>query len=115
MACSSWIITIRHDSSNSSKAELKIRSVIRKEDTDVRISDLISYFRGEVRERDHRELPQGRARLHRQSSTADGAEDDQNVRICMHGDQYRGKKIQKYMVVEAGMLWRKQCQFCFCA
>ena len=99
----SWIIMIRHDSSSNSKPELRIRSMIRKEDTDVRISELISYFRGEVRDRDHRDLPQGRARLHRQSSTTDAAEDDQKVQICMRGDQHRGKKIQKYMVVEAGM------------
>ena len=76
--------------------------MIRKEDSDVRLSDLITYLRGEVRDRDQRELPHGRARLHRQSSTSSATEEDQNVRICVRGEQYRGKKIQKYLVVEAG-------------
>ena len=100
---SSWIIIIRHGSSSNNKPELKIRSVIRKEDSDVRLSDLISYFRGEIRDRDQRELPHGRARLHRQSSTSSATEEDQKVQICVRGEQYRGKKVQKYMVVEAGM------------
>lgn len=75
---------------------------MRKEDSDVRLSDLITYLRGEVRDRDHRELPHGRAKLHRQSSTSSATEDDQHVQICVRGEQYRGKKVQKYMVVEAG-------------
>ena len=110
-ASCSWIIMIRHDSGNNGKPELRVKSMIRKEDADIRISDLISYFRGEIRERDQRELPQGRARLHRQSSTADAAEDDQKVQICMRGDQHRGKKIQKYMVVEAGISPKQKRHF----
>lgn len=111
IASYSWIIIVRHNSSSNSKPELRIRSMIRKEDSDVRLSDLISYFRGEIRDRDQRELPHDRVRLHRQSSAAGVSEEDQNVRICVRGEQYRGKKIQKYMVAEAGELQERNSFF----
>ena len=80
--------------------------MVRREDTDVRISDLLSYFRGEIRDRDQRELPQGRAKLQRQGSTAEAIDDDQNVKVCVR-DQQRGRKFQKWMVVETGMICRE--------
>lgn len=62
----SWIVTIKADAINTGKPDLKVKSLLRKEDTDIRSSELLSYLRQELRERDHRE---GRARLTRLNSS----------------------------------------------
>ncbi|KAK0663605.1 eIF-2-alpha kinase GCN2 [Lasiodiplodia hormozganensis] len=51
----SWIVIIKADAINTGKPDLKVKSLVRKEDTDLRSSELLSYLRQEMRERDHRE------------------------------------------------------------
>ncbi|KKY20641.1 putative protein kinase [Diplodia seriata] len=62
----SWIVIIKADAINTGKPDLKVKSLVRKEDTDIRSSELLSYLRQEMRERDHRE---GRAAATRLGSS----------------------------------------------
>jgi eukaryotic translation initiation factor 2-alpha kinase 4 len=50
-----WIVIIKHDAASASgnKPDLKVKSLLRNQDTDIRSGDLLSYLRGEMRERDH--------------------------------------------------------------
>ncbi|KAF4546580.1 Pek gcn2 protein kinase [Lasiodiplodia theobromae] len=66
----SWIVIIKADAINTGKPDLKVKSLVRKEDTDLRSSELLSYLRQEMRERDHRE---GRAAARLNSSRLLGA------------------------------------------
>lgn len=66
----SWIVIIKADAINTGKPDLKVKSLVRKEDTDLRSSELLSYLRQEMRERDHRE---GRAAARLGSSRLLGA------------------------------------------
>lgn len=122
----SWIVIIKPDAINTGKPDLKVKSLVRKEDTDIRSSELLSYLRQEMRERDHRE---GRARpvsrlfggsgggtnghenhSTHASSTADAGgaggraksalgTANNNVQVLMA--QHRSKKSNKWSIVEA--------------
>ncbi|EKG16178.1 hypothetical protein MPH_06615 [Macrophomina phaseolina MS6] len=123
----SWIVIIKPDAINTGKPDLKVKSLVRKEDTDIRSAELLSYLRQEMRERDHRE---GRAavarpvsRLFGGSNSANGHHDNHsthahnttdtatggggsggstannNVQVLMA--QHRSKKSNKWSIVEA--------------
>lgn len=52
----SWLVVVKHDPALNEKPELKVRSLERKgESADLRSSELVAYFRAEIRERDARE------------------------------------------------------------
>lgn len=51
----SWLIIIKHDAHNLSKPDLKVKNLLKKEDTDLRSSEILSYLKAEIRERDHRD------------------------------------------------------------
>ncbi len=95
----SWVVIIKQDVDVFGKADLKVKSMDRKVDTDVRSSELISYLRQEMRDRDHREGTNERARLLRQPSHPE-VERKSNVQVLMA--QHRSKKSNKWNVVEAG-------------
>ena len=84
---------------------LKVKSMIQKEDSDIRSSELFSWLRSEIRERDQREGTNDRARLLRTISQPEtnqpAGEGEQDVRILI--SQYKGKKSTRKNVVEAGM------------
>lgn len=48
----SWLVIIKHDAHNLSKPDLRVKSLAKKEDSDVRSTDLLSYLKAELRERD---------------------------------------------------------------
>lgn len=64
----SWIVIVKHDAMATDKPELKIKSLDKHEDHDVRATELINHLRGEMRDRDVREGTNERAKLTRQSS-----------------------------------------------
>ena len=100
----SWIVIIKQDTTGSGKADLKVRSIDRKVDTDVRSTELISYLRQEIRERDHREGTNERARLLRQPSQPESAQVERKSNVQVLMAQHRSKKSNKWNVVEAGKL-----------
>ena len=64
-----WIVIIKHDAINTGKPDVKVKSLLRKDDTDLRSSELLSYLRQEIRDREHREgSTSNRARLTRLSN-----------------------------------------------
>ncbi|KAF2457267.1 anticodon binding domain of tRNAs-domain-containing protein [Lineolata rhizophorae] len=104
-----WIIIIKHEASGTGKPDLKIKNMLRKEDTDLRSSDLISYLRAEIRERDHREGVQARS-LQRlmfgvghggvaEGGSSGGGEHKNSVQVLVA--QHRSKKSNKWSVVES--------------
>ncbi|KAL1623929.1 eukaryotic translation initiation factor 2-alpha kinase [Neofusicoccum ribis] len=132
----SWVVIIKTDAINTGKPDLKVKSLVRKEDTDIRSSELFSYLRQEMRERDHRE---GRARLSRLNSSGNGVHDNysthgmhdrsgssehiggggggggsarskasavNNVQVLMA--QHRSKKSNKWGIVEAAQARTKE-------
>ncbi|KAI9661972.1 MAG: hypothetical protein M1831_002887 [Alyxoria varia] len=96
----SWIIHIRHETSASEKPDLKVRNVDKNEDAELRSSELISYLRGEIREREQREAE--KARVSRVSSSHTDTllgEKTNKVHVLKAG--YKGKKSNKYRIIEA--------------
>ncbi|KAK7531285.1 kinase-like protein [Phyllosticta citribraziliensis] len=103
----SWIVIIKHEALNTGKPDIKIKSISKKEDTDLRSSELLSYLRQELRERDHREgLVENRTRMSRLSSDQPnygnhGAQQDRKGNVQVLLAQHRSKKTNKWAVVEA--------------
>src|SRR5262249_51111961 len=53
----SWMIIIKHDGNTASggKADLKVKNLITKQDSDIKSEILLSHLRSELRDREHRE------------------------------------------------------------
>lgn len=100
----SWVVIIRQDSGEFSERQLKVKSMDKKEDFDVRSSELLGFLRNELRERHQREGTNERAKLLRRPSHPDpsaGLKDKEaDVRVLV--PQHRGKKSNRRNVVEAG-------------
>lgn len=101
----SWIVLIKHDSTTatSGKADLKIKNLVTKQDTDIKSENLISHIRTELRDREHREGAAERSRmLQRLPSVQEGSGTDQRrneVQVLIA--QHRSKKSNKWGIVEA--------------
>jgi len=93
-----WIILIKQD------GYLKVRSTLRKEETDMRTSDLFAWLRGEIRERDRMEGRSPGAKLLRLSSQQDASRavggGEADVRVFTSGS--RGKKFNRKIIIEEG-------------
>ncbi len=92
-----WVVIIKQDST------LKIKCVSRKEvqDVDLPLSQLVSWMRNEIRERDQRDGIFDRAKLLRHSSQADGnwaPHHEQEVRVLVA--QTKSKKSNRKNIVE---------------
>ncbi|KAF1957340.1 kinase-like protein [Byssothecium circinans] len=98
----SWVIVIKHGVAPD-KPDLKVKSISKKEDTDIRTADLLNYLRNELRDREAREgsaaqrltktLP-----LHPSSST-NSTSSKSNVDVLI--SSHRSKKTNKWSIVEA--------------
>lgn len=94
-----WVILIKNDGT------LKIKNLIRRDETELRKSELIGWLRSEIRDRDRhggRHLEKGR--LLRHSSNQDAvnqtSDRDADVRVLM--SQNKGKKLNRKIIVEEG-------------
>lgn len=94
-----WIIMIKSD------GMLKVKNLVRKDETELRKSELIGWLRSEIRDRDrqggrHHE----RSRLLRHSSNQDpvtqSGDREGDVRVLM--SQTKGKKTNRKSIVEEG-------------
>ena len=101
----SWIVVIKHDSNTASsgKADLKVKNLITKQDSDIKSENLISHLRSELRDREHREGMAERSRLLQRlpsgpdSSSSEQRRNEVQVLIAQH----RSKKSSKWGIVEA--------------
>lgn len=96
----SWIVLIK------SEDFVKFKTTSRKDEIEVRLSDLTGHLRGEIRDRDRLEGRTSRpSRLH-QSSQQDvnGPETDREVDIKVLTSQNKGKKVNRKTIVEEGEL-----------
>lgn len=89
-----WIITIKQD------GMLKIKTMDRKEvvDVDIHNSQLISWLRGEIRERDSRNLVRLRTHASQDDRGPTDKDHDQNVKVLIA--QTKSKKFNRRTVVE---------------
>ncbi|KAL5121750.1 eukaryotic translation initiation factor 2-alpha kinase [Pleosporales sp. CAS-2024a] len=96
----SWVIVIKHGLA-SDKPELKVKSIAKKEDTDVRSGDLLNYLRNELRDRETREgsAAQRLTRAVATSNSSPSACSKANVDVLIA--QHRSKKTNKWSIVEA--------------
>jgi translation initiation factor 2-alpha kinase 4 len=95
----SWLIVLKHGVAPD-KPDLKVKSIAKKEDADIRSADLLNYLRNELRDREAREgsAAQRLAKavpLPTSSTTTSKA----NVDVLM--SQHRSKKTNKWSIVEA--------------
>ena len=95
-----WLVLVKQDDN------LKVRSLIKKEDVELRVSDLSIWLRGEIRDRDRAEGKlMDRARLLRHSSHPEtlhlGGDREPDVRILVR--QSKPKKTNRRNIVEDGI------------
>jgi translation initiation factor 2-alpha kinase 4 len=96
----SWVIIIKHGVAPD-KPDLKVKSISKKEDTDLRSADLLNYLRNELRDRETREGSAAQ-RLTKAApvagpSNTPSARANVDVLIAHH----RSKKSNKWSIVEA--------------
>jgi translation initiation factor 2-alpha kinase 4 len=96
----SWVIVIKHGVAPD-KPDLKVKSISKKEDTDLRTGDLLNYLRNELRDREVREgsaaqrLTKGA--IPATSTASTNSKNSVDVLIAQH----RSKKSNKWSIVEA--------------
>ena len=101
-----FVVTIRQDSGAVGERSIKVRSVSKKEDTDVSATDLVNWIRAEIRERKHQEgatQPLG-PKLKREISTNEpsgliGESRDIDVRVL--SPLHRGKKTNRRQIIDS--------------
>jgi len=101
----SWIVTIKHEDIASDKPDLKVKSVDKKADFDVRSSDLVNFLRAEIRDRDQREGTHERSKmLQRQASQpADSTttlSSDRRTDVQVLLANHKSKKGNKWRIIE---------------
>lgn len=99
----SWIVIAKQD---SKERGFKVRSLVPKEEYDIRASELVHWLRNEIRARNHREgivdyQKQSRLPSHHDSISVD-SERANDVRILL--PQHRNKKTNRRNIVESGKL-----------
>lgn len=99
----SWIVIAKQD---SKERGFKVRSLVPKEEYDIRASELVHWLRNEIRARNHREgivdyQKQSRLPSHHDSISVD-SERVNDVRILL--PQHRNKKTNRRNIVESGKL-----------
>ena len=98
----SWIVHIRHEAKASERPDLKVKNVHKNEDTEVRSSELISYLRGEIREREQREGANERARLSRISAShTESSHREMTNKVQVLLAEHKGRKVNRDRIGEA--------------
>ena len=94
----SWTVLIKSEDS------MKLKSMSKKDETEIRRADLTGHLRSEIRERDRLEGRAPRASMLHQNSQQDvnGPEPDREVEIQVLMSQTKGKKVNRKTIVEEG-------------
>jgi translation initiation factor 2-alpha kinase 4 len=95
----SWVIVIKHGVAPD-KPDLKVKSMDKKEDTDLRTSDLFGYLRNEMRDREAREGSAAQ-RLTKALATPPSSSSDVRSNVDVLMSHHRSKKTSKWSIVEA--------------
>lgn len=100
----SWVVLIKSEDS------MKVKSISRKDEIEIRLSDLTGHLRGEIRERDRLEGRTPRVSIQHQSSQQDvnGTETDREVDIKVLMSQNKGKKVNRKTIVEEAQQHRAE-------
>ncbi|KAJ6130615.1 Serine/threonine-protein kinase GCN2 [Penicillium capsulatum] len=96
-----WVVIAKHD---SKERGFKVRNLIRKEEIDIRHSELVPWLRSEVHARHYREGVPDLRQL-RQSSQQDALQSHErpnDVRIIV--PQHRSKKTNRRNIIESALL-----------
>ncbi|KAF2630302.1 kinase-like protein [Macroventuria anomochaeta] len=96
----SWVIIIKHGVAPD-KPDLKVKSISKKEDTDLRSADLLNYLRNELRDRESREgsAAQRLTKAAPTPSSSSSTSTRANVDVLI--SHHRSKKSNKWSIVEA--------------
>lgn len=94
-----WVVIAKQD---SKERGLKVRNIIRKEEYDVRSTELVAWLRSEIRSRNQREGVIDYPRLLRSPSHPDASPNERanDVRILV--SQHRSKKTNRRNIIESG-------------
>ena len=90
----SWVIRVK------SPDMVKVKSSIRTDEADIRMSELIHYLKGEMRERDRTEGRHPIATLPRNDSQLDGPSHDREMDVKVLMSQTKGKKTNRKTIIE---------------
>lgn len=93
----SWLIVIKHGIAPD-KPDLKVKSIAKKEDADLRSVDLLNYLRNELRDREAREGTAAQ-RLTKALPASSSSSIKANVDVLI--SHHRSKKTNKWSIVEA--------------
>ncbi|KAF3035937.1 hypothetical protein E8E12_005237 [Didymella heteroderae] len=96
----SWVIIIKHGVAPD-KPDLKVKSIAKKEDTDLRSADLLNYLRNELRDRETREG--SAAQRLTKAAPVTGPANTPSIRanVDVLISHHRSKKSNKWSIVEA--------------
>lgn len=96
-----WVVIVKQD---SKERGLKIKSLTRKEEFDVRTSELVGWLRSEIRARNQREGGVEHAKYLRYPSQQDagGSVNDRSNDVRILVSQHRNKKTNRRNIIESG-------------
>jgi translation initiation factor 2-alpha kinase 4 len=99
----SWVVLVKAD---SNERGLKIRSLVKKEEIDVRASDLVPWLRAEIRAQNHREILVDNPKLWRNPSQPDtgGPSGERGSDVRILAAQHRSKKTNRRNIIESALL-----------
>lgn len=103
----SWIVILKQDIGVHGERMLKVKSVVRKEEADIRSSELSSWLRSEITKRNQIEGRSDRTSLVRTMSHPEenhASEGEQDVRVLLF--HQKGKKSNRKNVEETGKSFR---------
>ncbi len=97
-----WIVIAKQDNVSYGDKMLKVKSMIRGGDKDIRSSDLMSWLRAEIKDRDQQEGTSDRARVVRNASQPEGRRNSISKDVRVHLPQRKGKGNPRLNVIDAG-------------
>jgi translation initiation factor 2-alpha kinase 4 len=99
----SWVVIVKAD---SKERGLRVRSLIKKEEFEVRNSELVGWLRAEIRARNQREPGLEHPKLLRNPSQPDtgGSTNDRTNDVRILVPQHRSKKTNRRNIIDSGKL-----------
>lgn len=97
----SWIVSIRHDAGAVGERGFKVRSLMKKEETEVSQSEMIPFLKSELRERSDRDSQPDSNKLAKQPSHQDSLSSAPALDVHVLSAQHKGKKTNRRQIVEA--------------
>ena len=99
----SWVVAIRHEAGAVGERSLKVRSLVKKEETEVPMSELILWLKSELRERGEREAIIEGNKLNRLPSHQDVTQDPA-LEVHVLSAQHKGKKTNRRQIVDSARM-----------